>query len=421
MESMIDSISTPKLNEIKNFLDNHTPWGNIHKVFNVIQSVETSPKVDLNKIKWDTINYDLPGNLLCRELYYDEVFIESLKLERELCLKNMGEGERDFILYSYNRKAEIKVDSYIDILHMKIIKCFYIDTTEGYPSSISKLTIRKSFDAWYKEFSKPRIIWYEIRLNAKYHDSLPFPPEREEFINCLQKNCRYNGIYLDWHGETALRNISIQESKFIRRYNLNQRYMDWLKETDHPLASEKVFLEELNHNCQKAIDKYIERRKNNVVVLNSLSEDNYKANKKQQQIIQNRLDEINLNPTEVPDKTETKSDSSNLSIKGIVNNFDKVEIIKIYNHFKNHLVDKKHLTESELIEYMISAFEKKEIPQTLFQLINCRSRQNIVRVFYKYYKEIAGKPFGKQKEYSALLGNYFEGFNTVNVSTNFSK
>jgi hypothetical protein len=42
-------------------------------------------------------------------------------------------------------------------------------------------------------------------------------------------------------------------------------------------------------------------------------------------------------------------------------------------------------------------------------------------VFYTYYKDLAGKPYGKQKKYAALLGNYFEGYNTETVSSNFSK
>ena len=44
-----------------------------------------------------------------------------------------------------------------------------------------------------------------------------------------------------------------------------------------------------------------------------------------------------------------------------------------------------------------------------------------MQVFYNYYKNIAGKPYKKQSQYAALLGDYFEGFNTQNVSTNFNK
>jgi hypothetical protein len=44
-----------------------------------------------------------------------------------------------------------------------------------------------------------------------------------------------------------------------------------------------------------------------------------------------------------------------------------------------------------------------------------------MKVFYEYYKNVAGKPHKKQSQYAAILGDYFEGFNTQNVSTNFNK
>ena len=42
-------------------------------------------------------------------------------------------------------------------------------------------------------------------------------------------------------------------------------------------------------------------------------------------------------------------------------------------------------------------------------------------VFYEYYKNVASKPHRKQKQYVELLCNYFEGFKTENVRTNFNK
>ncbi len=41
--------------------------------------------------------------------------------------------------------------------------------------------------------------------------------------------------------------------------------------------------------------------------------------------------------------------------------------------------------------------------------------------FYRYYKDVASKPHRKQKQYAALLGDYFKGFSTENVSTNFNQ
>lgn len=103
------------------------------------------------------------------------------------------------------------------------------------------------------------------------------------------------------------------------------------------------------------------------------------------------------------------------------NNFDKVKPPEIYNHFKAGLVDKGYLTEQELVEYLKAAFELKIIPETLFKFKDAPTKQKITNVFYQYFKNIAGTPHGKQKQYAALLGDYFEGYKTNNVSTNFNK
>ena len=103
------------------------------------------------------------------------------------------------------------------------------------------------------------------------------------------------------------------------------------------------------------------------------------------------------------------------------NNFDKTKPTEIYKHFKAGLVEKGYLTEQELNDYLKAAFELKTIPKTLFKIKDAPTKQKLMKVFYEYYKNIAGKPHRKQYQYSALLGDYFEGFNTKNVSTNFNK
>jgi len=95
--------------------------------------------------------------------------------------------------------------------------------------------------------------------------------------------------------------------------------------------------------------------------------------------------------------------------------------VEIYNHFKIGLVDKKYLTDQELIDYLKVAFEHKSPPKIRFKIINAKKKQSVIHVFYEYYKNIACSPHGKQKEYAALLGEYFEGYNTNNVSSNFNK
>jgi len=103
------------------------------------------------------------------------------------------------------------------------------------------------------------------------------------------------------------------------------------------------------------------------------------------------------------------------------NNFDKIAPTEIYKHFKAGLVEKGYLTEQELNEYLKAAFELKTIPETLFKIKDAPNRAVIEAVFYKYYKNVAGKIHGKQNQYAALLGNYFEGYKTTTVSSNFSK
>lgn len=103
------------------------------------------------------------------------------------------------------------------------------------------------------------------------------------------------------------------------------------------------------------------------------------------------------------------------------NNFDNIEVSKIYNHFKAGLVDKRYLTEQELNEYLKAAFELKTKPETLFKIKDAPNKQAIEAVFYIYYKNVAGKVHGKQNQYAALLGEYFEGYKTNTIITNFSK
>lgn len=103
------------------------------------------------------------------------------------------------------------------------------------------------------------------------------------------------------------------------------------------------------------------------------------------------------------------------------NNFDEVEIKDVYDHFKKGLVKKGYLTEDELPKYLKAAFELKTIPKNLFKIKDAPKKSTIESVFYQYYKNVAGKTHGKQKQYAALLGDYFEGYKTSNVSSNFSK
>ena len=119
-----------------------------------------------------------------------------------------------------------------------------------------------------------------------------------------------------------------------------------------------------------------------------------------------------------PQQTETGIEQKTPTF---TNNFDKIAPTEIYKHFKAGLVEKGYLTEQELNEYLKAAFELKKTPETLFKIKDAPNKAAIEAVFYKYYKNVAGKIHGKQTQYAALLGNYFEGYKTTTVSSNFSK
>jgi len=132
----------------------------------------------------------------------------------------------------------------------------------------------------------------------------------------------------------------------------------------------------------------------------------------------NELLEYIKNKALPPQQNETKGKQETPTF---INNFDNIHPAEIYKHFKAGLVDKKYLTEQELIQYLKAAFELKTIPETLFKIKDAPTKATINAVFYTYYKNVTGKVQGKQPQYAALLGNYFEGYRTETVSSNFSK
>jgi hypothetical protein len=119
-----------------------------------------------------------------------------------------------------------------------------------------------------------------------------------------------------------------------------------------------------------------------------------------------------------PQQPETETEQGTPTF---TNYFDKITPTEIYKHFKAGLVEKGYLTEQELNEYLKAAFELKTKPETLFKIKDAPNKATIEAVYYRYYKNVAGKIHGKQKQYAALLGDYFEGYKTTTVSSNFSK
>ena len=119
-----------------------------------------------------------------------------------------------------------------------------------------------------------------------------------------------------------------------------------------------------------------------------------------------------------PQQTETETEQGTPTF---TNNFDNIKPTEIYKHFKAGLVEKGYLTEQELNKYLKAAFELKTKPETLFKLKHTPTKQKIYTVFYVYYKDISQKKHERQKEYAALLGDYFEGYKTEIIQTNWAR
>jgi hypothetical protein len=117
-----------------------------------------------------------------------------------------------------------------------------------------------------------------------------------------------------------------------------------------------------------------------------------------------------------PQQKETITEQPNFT-----NNFDNNTAAEIFEYFKVGLVNKGYLTEQELNEYLKAAFELKTTPEPLFRLKHTPSKQKIYTVFYVYYKDISQKKYDRQKEYAALLGDYFEGYKTETIRTNWAR
>jgi len=119
-----------------------------------------------------------------------------------------------------------------------------------------------------------------------------------------------------------------------------------------------------------------------------------------------------------PQQNETETEQETPTF---TNNFDNIKPTEIYNHFKAGLVEKGYLTEQELNEYLKAAFELQTKPEILFKLKHTPTKQKIYTVFYIYYKDISQKKHERQKEYAALLGDFFEGYKTEIIQTNWAR
>ena len=167
------------------------------------------------------------------------------------------------------------------------------------------------------------------------------------------------------------------------------------KGIDKEIVNYENFLQEKIDDAIVNYEKYLQEKRENIYI--------------------DLINEIQNIP---PQQTDTEKEQETPTF---TNNFDNIKPTEIYKHFKAGLVEKGYLTEQELNEYLKAAFELKTIPETLFKIKDAPNKKAIEAVFYKYYKIVAGKIHGKQNQYAALLGDYFEGYKTTTVSSNFSK
>lgn len=127
------------------------------------------------------------------------------------------------------------------------------------------------------------------------------------------------------------------------------------------------------------------------------------------------------------EKNESNTDTQNFSETSadekitFINNFDGVTESKVIEYFTKNLVEKRYITKETLNKYLKQAFELKTVPVQKFSFENLPTQGKIRKVFYDYFSITAGKPNGRKLEYVKLLGEYFNGFNTNKINTNFSK
>ena len=212
-----------------------------------------------------------------------------------------------------------------------------------------------------------------------------------------------------------------------------QQYIEYRTKTHKTFLSLAFFIDELDEVTKSLFDYFKETEQNEFEVfetkaiqVNDIGEavKLFQSGKFQKFTLPSSF----LNPSTTqqqpkiealpPQQTETETEQGTATF---TNNFDNIKPTEIYKHFKAGLVEKGYLTEQELNEYLKAAFELKIIPETLFKLKHTPTKQKIYTVFYIYYKDIAQKKHERQKEYAALLGDFFEGYKTETIQTNWAR
>lgn len=124
---------------------------------------------------------------------------------------------------------------------------------------------------------------------------------------------------------------------------------------------------------------------------------------------------------EVPQPPTPPEDDKSKEIPFIFKNtFDSVSEKKVYDYFKQNLVDKKYITQTDLHTFLVLAFENNNKPTEKISFIKTPIKKKVVSIFYSYFNLVAGKTYGRREDYLNLLRNHFIGFENYNIK-NFSE
>jgi hypothetical protein len=302
------------------------------------------------------------------------------------------------------RKIGFDTEAISRLKNWKDYECFHINGRGKFFASNKDMKIYSGKDAEEKQTNKSifsSLNSEEMKTKFKTFEELFDYALSAESITIPESKLKDKGEKMSEEQKAARLAAMRRNSELFAKSEHSLNFGYWLQEfRNWEYGDEKAYIENLTR--QNWLE-YLAHREN------------------EKERIKERFEEIKaawkpeiLSLKQAETKTEQETPT-------FTNNFDKINPTEIYKHFKAGLVEKGYLTEQELNEYLKAAFELKTIPETLFKIKDSPKKSVIEAVFYKYYKNVAGKIHRKQKQYAALLGDYFEGYKTSTVSSNFSK
>lgn len=233
----------------------------------------------------------------------------------------------------------------------------------------------------------------------------------------------FNGIETDIHN--LKRNFRKDHLPVIFRHK--SQYLDYRTNTHKSFFSLQIFFEDLDEIAKSLFAFFKDTQRNEfeafetkAIPVNSLKEaiEGFKKGNTKFTLPNNFLSK----PVYVQQpNNQALSPQPKNNIFEFKNHFDNVDTEDVFAHFQTGLVRSKMLSDTELETFLFAAFQEMKQPEKRFKLKGVATKDKVMKVFYQYYKDVAGKPHGKQKDYAGLLGNYFQGYKTSTVSSNFAK